>query len=127
MARWQKPFHHIPVDDHLNDPEVKKHLGYKDDHVHKLNNGIGPHERRTLGLMIAGIKPVVLLDEIEFKLTAWQEAIRDHQWGFYSLSYVTRFDELVIEYVVYLPDQEWRARKLLKQLIKGHPNKNSIM
>lgn len=122
MTRWQKPFHHIPVDDYLNDIDTKISMGYRPSHVHRLNNGIGPHERRYMNLMLAGVKPITLLDMVEFNLPVWQKAVEENGWGYLIVMSHGHCGRPLLDAVVYLPGQQWRAERLAKELRKRHRN-----
>jgi hypothetical protein len=121
--RWQKPFHHIPVDDYLNTEEYKLAMGLGLDYEHRLNSGIGPHERRYLNLMIAGLKPISMLDDHEFEHPVWQEAIKTHGWSHCSRDWIIRGNKFT-EYYVYYPGLDRRVEILIRELGKDRSDLN---
>lgn len=119
MTKWQKPYLDVPADDYLTSEDYLCRMGYPMDWVSPLNDLIGPHEQRYINLMRLGRKPVTEIDDYE--LEYWIDEIKERGYILY------RFDKTCCSlshpsYIVGLPGQEWRVRRLNKAFEDSYRN-----
>lgn len=110
MTRWQKEYRDIPKDSRYENtipaPIINPLLDqgpYKE--------LIGPHFQKELNLMLAGRKPVALLNHSDMPF--WYKAIDENGWDVtYAIRNTGEHNKCIGEIIVSLPDQKWRASKL---------------
>lgn len=97
-----------PVDQSIPYDDDGANDWYKDDH--KTEPWRGPHEGRLLSLMLAGKKPAAWVDEFDIDL--FKPFVKDGTFISFDFDYGERYAHP--GWIITLPGEEWRAKKLQK-------------
>jgi len=106
VQRWQREYSDIDEDSFKFSQDYLKLRGWSvNPKKHIDDPRIGPHQDKEMNLMLANRKPVALVSALDYPF--WEETI-------FKLRWIVVPRELQQDYVIGLPDQLWRAEKLVR-------------